>query len=102
MKTQEMKRFIFTAECKRDFDELFNVWVKALRKEGFEKVMRNWNMKTYNDDILTTADVDIEIETNATIDEVIELMERVDDGHKMIRTIEEVKTPKAWKGLLEE
>ena len=85
-----MKTFYFTAECKRDFDEFYKEWLTYLRKRGGKKIMRNWMMITANDSILTTSDVDCVIETDATKEEVIELMDLVDDGHKMISSIEEI------------
>lgn len=83
-----MKKYEFTAECKRDFDEFYKEWVHALQEEGFKKIMLNWIMKTNNDISFAPADVDCEIETDATLEEIISLMERVSDGHKMIRTLE--------------
>ena len=84
-----MKKFTFEAETKIDFDKLLEIWIHALRKEGFKKTILNWCMKTNNDAYFCTSDVDVEIETDATEKEIVSLMERVDDGHKMIRTLKE-------------
>jgi len=81
IKTNIMK-YKFRAECSND---------ALMFRENTVSLMDNFNITTQDIDGLAIPDVDVEFESNLTLDEIIDKMKDVIDGHVMFQTVKPIE-----------